>query len=415
MSSPGQEDSGFPRERSGERPRLAKKGKVLHLIDSGGLYGAEKVILALGAEMRKASVFEPVVGCIVGEVTEESALHEAALAAGIEVRKIVIRNRLFPRDLFRLAGWLQKEGISLIHSHGYKPSVFGFLLSRCTGIPITATCHLWYKSQKRPLKYKAMTRLELIFYRFFKQVVAVSDPIKQQLVAGGVDGGKVLVVRNGVDAALLQPERREKRMVILEGPQGGDRFIILNVARLTPQKAQKRIVEAAEILKGCGRQVCFCLVGEGEARGDLEKLVAEKQLHEEVRLFGFRADAVEMMDSADLFILPSMDEGLPISMLEAMARKLPVLATPVGEIPKLVEHGKTGLLVAKNDAADLAAKIAWAMDRPAAMERMAEEAFGLVTRHYTSEAMFLVYEKVYKSFIFGNGSGLGWEGGQSEQ
>ena len=374
---------------------MSQARRILHFIDSSGLYGAEKVVLALSQEMKKSPVYEPVVGCIVHGTKENVALYHAAREEGIEARKILIRSRLFPWDLARLPGMLKRERISVIHSHGYKPSVFGFVLSHLTGIPVMATCHLWYKNQRRPLKYRVMTGLEMFFYRFFKQMVAVSEPIREQLVAGGVAGGKIAVIPNGICREWLSGGERPERVRL----RGDRRFVILNVARLTAQKAQHRIVEAAEILKGWGRRIRFLLVGEGEARSGLETAIREKQLQEEVKLIGFHPEAAAMMASAHLFVLPSMDEGLPISMLEAMGSRLPVVATPVGEIPKLVKHGRTGLLVARDDAADLAGKIGWAMDHPAAMEKIADEAFALVSRQYTSEAMFRAYAAIYANFM----------------
>ena len=141
--------------------------KILHFIDSGGLYGAESVILNLSMEMLVSKDYTPVIGCIVQHQNEKDDLFDKAITLGIAAVKIVINSKRFFIDIPRSAFLIQAIGIDCIHSHGYKASVVGFVIRLFTGIPITATCHLWYMGGKRPLKQRIMTRLELFFYRYY--------------------------------------------------------------------------------------------------------------------------------------------------------------------------------------------------------------------------------------------------------
>jgi predicted regulator of amino acid metabolism with ACT domain len=102
---------------------MQTKQKVLHFIESAGVYGAERVILNLSLEMQKAGNYTPVVGCIVDSVSSESALYDAALAAGVEAIKIPISNARLLTDLPKAASLIAEQHIAIIHSHGYKPSV----------------------------------------------------------------------------------------------------------------------------------------------------------------------------------------------------------------------------------------------------------------------------------------------------
>jgi glycosyltransferase involved in cell wall biosynthesis len=177
------------------------------------------------------------------------------------------------------------------------------------------------------------------------------------------------------------------------------RYVLINVARLSEQKAQENIIRAACDLKKKGKKITVQIVGEGPLRPQLERLIAESNLREEVRLLGFRDDIGGLLRAADLFVLPSHDEGLPMSLLEAMSYKVPVIVTPVGEIPKIIRHGATGVVVPVNDAAALAEAIAWSMDNRELLAGMADKAYGLLVEKYSSRSMKQGYEKIYGQLI----------------
>lgn len=139
---------------------------ILHFIESGGLYGAESVILNLSREMQSEGGYVPVVGCIVSSLEEQSDLYDKAIEYGLAAEKVVIRNSYLPVDIPRAAKQFKRNGFALIHSHGYKPSVFGFLIRLLTGIPVMATCHLWFLHGNAPLKMRVMVKAELFFLQF---------------------------------------------------------------------------------------------------------------------------------------------------------------------------------------------------------------------------------------------------------
>ena len=174
---------------------MQTKQKVLHFIESAGVYGAERVILNLSAQMQNTGNYIPVVGCIVDSVNTESALYNAAVELGIAAIKIPIANTGLLRDLPKAAAQLKQARIDLIHSHGYKPSVFGFIIRLLKNIPVIATCHLWFEPSKGPLKTRTMIRLEKFFYRWFPKIIAVSDPIKAILLASNLKPQQVDVIR----------------------------------------------------------------------------------------------------------------------------------------------------------------------------------------------------------------------------
>lgn len=372
------------------------KKRILHFIDSGGLYGAESVILNLSCEMKAAGEYEPVVGCIVAKSTAQNDLYDKAQALGIIAAKLVIRNSLLFLDIPMMARQLKCLNIGLIHSHGYKPSVFGYILSLLTSIPIIATCHLWFLHGSVPLKMRMMVILELFFYRFFPVIVAVSEPIRDILLTHGIDAKKVKVINNGIMLDDYMPiegfiRERERQSLRIEPEE----LCLLNVGRLTPQKAQWHIIAAAAQLRAAGEKLKFIIVGEGELMEKLEQQVRDNDLQGMVHLLGFRSDVRLLLQVADIFLLPSLDEGMPMALLEAAASKTPVLATPVGDIPKLIQNDHSGVLVNKDDVAALVSGILRMAASSEFRERCAAYAYEAVWEVYSSRAMLHAYQEIY--------------------
>jgi len=374
--------------------------KILHFIDSGGLYGAESVILNLSREMQTDDTYTPVVGCIVSHPDEISDLYDKTIEFGVDALKLVIRNSFLFVDIPRAARRLKKNGISLIHSHGYKPSVFGFLIRLATGIPIIATCHLWFLQEKIPVKMRVMIMLELLSYRLFSTIVAVSRAIKVILVEHGVAENKIEMIKNGIvlsDYSSLSDKIVDQLRKDLQLKHG--EFCFLNVARLTHQKAQCHIVSVARMLKEAGEKVKFFIVGEGPLRDDLQQQIIDNGVQDCVRLLGFRQDVNDLLQVADVFILPSIDEGMPMALLEAVASKTPILATPVGDITKLIQDGRSGVIVKVDDIDDLFDGALRLISSAELRQSCAEFAWEKMHKEYSSLAMYRSYIEIYDGIL----------------
>jgi glycosyltransferase involved in cell wall biosynthesis len=371
----------------------ARRLRVMHFIESGGLYGAESVIMNLSREMRADGRFEPVIGCIVQRAEERVALAELADNSAIEAHRLLLANRLVWLQLPRIARRLRELKIDILHCHGYKPAVYAYVIARLTGIRILTTCHLWYFDPDAPLKMRMMVGLEKLLYRRWPLVIAVSDKIRDILLANGVRPERVRVIPNGIPIG-------EYSANLPQSTAGPRPLHVLNVARLTQQKAQSDLVTAAALVRR-ERDVRFTIVGDGELREQLARQIASQSLGDCVELAGFRPDVSRALLDADVFALPSHDEGMPISLLEAVAAGVPVIATAVGDVPKLIRHEDTGLIVAAGDPGGLARAILQvAADRDAAMAR-AERARRVLIAGYSSGAMFSGYARAYQEVADG--------------
>jgi glycosyltransferase involved in cell wall biosynthesis len=374
--------------------------RILHFIESGGVYGAEQVILNLSREMMRNSELVPVVGCIASTETEQSDLYDAAVRDGIEAVKLVIPNSRFPLAMPRIAKELKRLNVALIHSHGYKPSVYGFLLKVLSGIPVIATCHLWFEMNKGPLKTRILIALEKRLYRWFPCVVAVSDDIRDVLIENGVSGQKVTVVENGVS---IEPGENHDKSALLRQSLGlgADDFCVFNAGRLTRQKAQWTLVKAAAVLKRRQIDIQVLIAGEGRLKESLMEQIDRFQVEDRVKLLGFRQDIPELLAISDVFALPSLDEGMPMILLESAARGVPAIVTAVGDIPKLIRADETGLVIPKEDPESLADAIELLLNDKPCRERLADSARSRMQAMYSSQAMYQKYNGIYLDLLNG--------------
>lgn len=378
---------------------MKSKNRILHFIASDGLYGAERVILNLSQQMKNGYPQTSVIGCIVSNEHEKNALYERAISLGIEAVKIVISNKGVLLDIPKAAKQIAKLNIDIIHSHGYKPSVYGFIISKLKSIPIMATCHLWFELTNRPFKTKALVKLELFFYRWFDRLVGVSEPIKQVLIDNGLDEQNIGVVANGVDVEALSNKLETRARIRHELGVDAGTYMIVNSGRLTKQKAQWVLIEAAAKLKESNDNFVFIIVGEGELEDDLAEKIKSHHLEAHVRMLGFYAEMEQLLAAADCFALPSIDEGMPMSLLEAVSSELPVICTHVGDIDKLIIDNTSGLVVPLNNPNELSKRIIELIDNKEFSTVLAKCAKEKMIQLYSSEAMTKSYSDIYTSIL----------------
>jgi glycosyltransferase involved in cell wall biosynthesis len=367
--------------------------RVLHLIDSGGLYGAERVILNLSAGLR-GSRFVPVVGCLVGDPAVEPELVAASRGQGIEAHAITLRNARFVGDLIKLTKWIRANGISLVHTHGYRPGVAAGLLQALAGIRAIATCHLWFLTESSPLKARAAIAVEKRLYRRFPIVAPVSREIRSVLVGAGVSPSRIRVVPNGVPVG---PARTSAERTAARHALGlkDDEFLAIGVGRLAPQKAHHVLIGAAARIAAEGRALRVMILGEGPLRGELARQIDTLGLARSVELRGFVQDIALVLTAADAIVFCSLSEGMPMALLEAAARGVPIVTTPVGDVGEIVVDGASGLIIPPGSEAACAAAITALRASPDDAQRLAIGARERVLGGYSLDAMCRAYEGLY--------------------
>ena len=276
----------------------------------------------------------------------------------------------------------------IVHSHNPTSLQYGVLGKVLTGARLVITDH----AQGRGI-FRVPRDFE---WRLADAVIGCSRDTAQK--SGGVGkAARVVVIHNGVGA--LEP-RRSRDEVRRELGLGGDEVVGVIVATLGRIKGHDVLLPALAKLKEKGSRCVMLLVGDGPDRAAIEAQARDLRLGpESVRFLGLRADIADLLSASDFFVLPSRTEGLPLSVLEAMACRLPVVATPVGGIPELCTDGEHGFLTPVEDVDALAA----AMDRlilDGALRRsLGEAGFRRVRDEFSFDQMTRRYEDLYRELL----------------
>ncbi len=369
--------------------------KVLWLIKGLGLGGAEK-LLALSAPYLDRSRYAYQV---VYLLPWKTALVGDLRAQGIPVTCLDHWISGDPRVLWRLASLLRRERIDILHAHLPYTGVVGRLAGRLARTP-----HVLYTEHNVQERYRPVTRyLNQATLPLCDITIAVSDEVRDSLLAGPlVRRAEVHTILNGVDvetlvrSAAAGPDVRDEFGI----PAGRPIVGVVNVFR-----TQKRLdlwVRAARLIVEAQPGTIFLVVGDGPVRGAVEAQARREGLDGSIHFPGLRADAPRLMAAFDVFMLASEFEGLPVAVLEAMALRVPVVATRVGGLPQVIESGRCGFLVEPGDPRALAERAVTLLRTPSMRQAFADAAAQRVREHFSIARMVHETEDVYRRVLDGH-------------
>jgi len=363
--------------------------KILHIISSGGMYGAEAVILNLSRSLDPTS-HSSVLGVFCNSSNPNLQLHEAATSEGIESHLIPCRGQIDGTVLRSIRGLVDCAKPDIVHAHGYKADIYTYLAMRKSEVSLVSTCHTWYDNDLLVSLYGAADRLVL---RKYAAVVSVSDEVTQRLQRSGVTARKIHLVRNGIDLRPFDaaiPSLREDSRI----PHGN--FIVGLIGRLANEKGVDIFLRAAARIVVAIPSASFVVAGDGPDRHALEALIGELKLRNNAFILGQRSDMPSIYASLDIMVSSSRQEGLPIALLEGMASHLPIIATSVGEVPSLIIHDESGMLVPAEDDVTLAQAIVSLLRDSAARRRLGARARQTVEQEFSANRMTADYLHVYE-------------------
>ena len=302
------------------------------------------------------------------------------------------RGPLDLRPLPKLLQVCRQMNVGIWHGHDYKSNLYGVLLRRYHPMRLVSTAHLWTDETWRLRLYK---RVDFWALRRYERVMCVSQPIAKQCVSCGVDRSVVSVIPNGIEPEMF---KRQWLTPVAKKSLGMDpmRFTIGFVGRLSVQKQLEPFVRhALPMIVSQRPDAMLILVGEGPERKAIEAAAKDVGCGDRLRFIGWQSDARPWYQAMDMLIQPSRDEGLPNSVLEAMAMGVPVAACGVGDVPELM--GDTGIVLASQPARWAAPIVELANDagRRAEMSQAGRER---IERHYSFASRmaseFAVYDQL---------------------
>ena len=293
----------------------------------------------------------------------------------------VIRREIRPlwdlRGFVRLARFLARSPYAIVHTHTTKPGIIGTLAARRAGTPaVMHTVHLFpFHEETGRFVTAAYVAVERFAARWCDRIVTVSEFQRDWALRAGIGRpGQVVAIPNGVPTDRAKPRRSRADVRAELGL--GDEFTILSTGRLAEQKGLEYLIHAAPLLRQDLPHARILLAGVGPLGNKLARLVSSLGLDDTVTLLGRRSNVGDLLAASDLIVLPSLWEGLSISLLEAMAAGRPIVTTSIGSNREVTNNGEAAVLVPPKDVASLAEAIrSLATDAPRLQElgRRAQE------------------------------------------
>jgi len=356
------------------------KIKVIHLVEDLMRGGLENVIAEIVSGLDKEKYnFE--VWCIA----RAGAVADELQSRGFTVETLGILSYHNPFNILRLISLLRKTKPDIVHTHGYFSSVIGRLSAKIAGVPVIIN-HLHTVFNLSSLRNVIVDKTLNLFT---DRIICVSKKVEESFMAAGYGfKKKSIVIYNGIDGRKFMPR--------ISGHQTKS---LISVASLYPHKGQTYLLKALKIVSEECPEVSLEIVGDGPLRKELEDECSSLGISSKVKFLGERNDVAFLLSRAGIFILTSLREGFSLSLIEALACGLPVIATNIGGVPEIVKDQENGLLVSSQDSRALAIAIKSLLKDEPRMREMGLKGREIFEKFFTLEIMLKRFDELYKELF----------------
>lgn len=366
--------------------------RVLHLGSPTGLYGAERWILALVNNMDRTRV-DSTVAVIRDDPKLGADLCSEAGRQGFRTQVFEAYGKVNLSAVRMLKGYLQAEGIDVLHTHGYKTDLIGLLAARGTRCKLVSTPHGW--SKQAGLKLRLYEALDRRVFCHLHAVVPLSQDLFDDLSTKSCLRGKLHLIPNGVD--LFDVRRPVAIAPEIAAWTAEGRFVFGYIGQLIKRKGLDVLLQA--LAGWSGDNWRLALVGEGDERGALEAQARALGIGDRARFFGFREDRMAFLKGFDAFVLPSRLEGVPRCLMESMAAGVATIASDIPGCRDLITHGESGLLFMPDSVAGLRGALAQLARDETWRSRLASAGQRTIEENWSAEIMAERYGALYGELI----------------
>ncbi len=370
-------------------PAVTSALRIAHLIESDGPGGAEQIVADLAGNLQNAGVYNVVFLPANGE----GWLARQLAGSGVAIEHFTLDKPVSPACARSLAAAFHRHRIDVAHSHEFSMAVYGGWASWLAGVPHVITMHgsRYYAAR---LRRRVALRAAIAHGG---RVVAVShqlaDHISRDLL---VRRSHIDTVPNGVRCTPV--DRTTVREELCLAP--GDRLLV-STGNLYPVKGHQYLIDAMAQLADRHPRLHLAISGRGGLADALAARAREHRLADRVHLLGLRSDVPAVLAAADVFVLPSLSEGLPLALLEAMFAGCPIVASQVGEVGTALDQGRAGVLVAPGDSTALAAALDDLLTDPGRARALGERARHRAAAEYDVSHMVRRYRAIYEELRTG--------------
>ncbi|MBI5167600.1 MAG: glycosyltransferase family 4 protein [candidate division NC10 bacterium] len=302
-------------------------------------------------------------------------------------------------NLYRL---FREKRPDIVHTHTAKAGALGRLAAKLAGIPVIL--HTFHGHVLRgyygPLKTNIFINIERFLARITTCVVTLSEGQRQEILGFGIGRpDQVMIVPLGLELErFFNCHSRTGELKRELGLEAGARLVGI-IARLVPIKGHHFFLEAARRVASLVPSARFLVIGDGELRADLEAMARDVGISDRVCFLGWRLDLERVYADLDLLVLSSLNEGTPVSVIEAMAASVPVVATAVGGVKDLMEDGKTGILVPPGDIRSLAEAMVQLLEDEDKARSLAEVARRFIYPRYDTKNLITEMDRLYQRLL----------------
>lgn len=381
-----------------------KKIRVLEIIESTGKSGPRSLLRSLVHNLNKDR-FK--VEAICSTLRDKDFYRDIQKMKEAGIKVIILqmrRNVHLLSDIiafFKLCFYIKKGRYDIVHTHSSKAGFLGRLAARLMGARIiihTPHCFCFEASDMNAMEKLFYFYIEKFAALFCDKIIAVSESQRQDILKRRlVNSGKVITIENGVDIYKFSNNGKNILKKKQELGLSSSSFILGTVGVLNESKGHRYLIEATSKIIKEGYDVSLIIAGEGILRKDLETLRDKLGLNGRIKLLGFREDIPELLSLMDIFVFPSLWEGMSLALLEAMASGLPVISTDVHGAVDLIQDNKRGILVQKRNIKGLVEAIRYLISNRNVAKQIGEEAQRLICRYYTLEKQIHRIESLYIS------------------
>ncbi|MDZ7341274.1 MAG: glycosyltransferase family 4 protein [candidate division KSB1 bacterium] len=365
---------------------------VLQLISSVGFFGAENVLLEIAKGLANTK-YRPIVGVLRNSWNPHLELAHEASKYHLDVQEFECKAQFDAKTIFEIRSFIEQKRVSIIQPHGYKADFYSFFAGWGKKVKILATCHPWTETSYN-YRAKFYSWLDKKILKTFNRVIAVSDSVERELSQAGIPKEKLAIIDNGIDINRFH-QSYDHQKLYHDLKIASERIVIGTVGRLVEEKGHVFLLEATKQLISSHPSLMVIIIGEGPLMEKLNRMVDDLGLQKHVLLTGLRNDIPQMLALMKVFVLPSISEGLPMALLEAMASMTPIVATGVGNIPKLIVHERTGILINPGNPIEIKEGILKLLNDEEYAQKLAQNAHDIVVSRFSNRAMASQYAKYY--------------------
>ncbi|MCP4252713.1 MAG: glycosyltransferase [Candidatus Scalindua sp.] len=369
---------------------IKRKINVVHLVEELTIGGLEKILTTIVLNLSKEKF------CIsVWCLREGGFFANKLVKEGIDVKILHISTSRNPLSIYKLYKLLKYHKFDIIHTHAYSAGTVGRVSAFLAGIPVIIS----HNQNVYGHYNKYYNFVEWLLSYITDKIICVSDKVmKFTKETQGIDTKRLITIYNGIEKFCSVSEKetsdlRKKFNIPLNSS------VVGTIAQFSEKKGLEYLLRSASVLLKDRRDVNFFLVGDGTIKSKLEQLCTDLKIENNVIFVGERSDIPGMLSLIDIFVLPSITEGLPLALLEAMSCGKPVIATSVGGVPEIVKNGINGILVRPKDSEALCGAMREMLSDVGMRDRMGREGQIICEKGFSSRAMVNQIENLYDTLL----------------